>query len=61
MRDIKGTHELSSDARRRGKGNEVQEAIQPHNKKDHARQISGDYRSGFHNRVLLCAGQTGEV
>src|ERR1700720_1915556 len=33
MRDIKGTHELSSNARRRGKGNEVQEAVQPHNKK----------------------------
>src|SRR5438309_16601 len=49
MRDIQGVHELSSNARRRGKGNEVQEAVQPHNKKDHARQISGDYRSGSHN------------
>jgi len=39
MLDIEGTHELSSNARRWGKGNEVQEAIQPHNKKDHARQI----------------------
>ena len=36
-----------------GKGNEVQETVQPHNKKDHARQISGDYGSGSHNRVLL--------
>src|SRR5712671_8137811 len=53
MRDIKGAHELSSNARRRGKGNEVQEAVQPHNKKDHARQVSGDYGSGFHNQVLL--------
>jgi MarR family 2-MHQ and catechol resistance regulon transcriptional repressor len=33
--------------------NEVQEAVQPHNKKDHTRQISGDYGSGFHNRFLL--------
>src|SRR5207244_6845463 len=53
MRDIKGTHELSSNPRRRGKGNEVQEAVQPHNNKDHARQISGDYGSGSHNLVLL--------
>src|SRR6266852_3479620 len=53
MRDIKGTHELTSNTRWRGKGNEVQEAVQPHNKKDHARQISGDYGSGSHNRVLL--------
>jgi MarR family 2-MHQ and catechol resistance regulon transcriptional repressor len=28
----------------------VQEAIQPHNKEDHARQISGDYGCGSHNR-----------
>src|SRR6267154_1576319 len=35
MRDIKDTHELSSNAHRRGKRNEVQEAVQPHNKKDH--------------------------
>src|ERR1700730_10367682 len=48
MRDIKGAHELSSNARRRGKGNEVQEARQPHNKKDHARQISCNYGSGSH-------------
>src|SRR6266852_5566292 len=53
MRGIEGTHELSCDAPRRGKGNEVQEAVQAENKKDHARQISGDYGSGFHNRVLL--------
>src|SRR5882672_6114224 len=53
MRDIKGTHELTSNTRWRGKGNEVQEAVQPHNKKDHARQISGDYESGSHNPVLL--------
>src|SRR5215469_1505935 len=63
MRDIKGTHELSSNAPRWGKGNEVQEAVQPHNKKDHARQIAGDYGSGSHNRVLLferrqCIGAT---
>jgi MarR family 2-MHQ and catechol resistance regulon transcriptional repressor len=31
----------------------VQEAVQPHNKKDHARQISGDYGSGSHNLVLV--------
>jgi hypothetical protein len=36
-----------------GEGNEVQEAVQPHNQKDHACQISGDYGSGFHNRILL--------
>src|SRR6266581_9083594 len=53
MRDIKGTHELTSNTRWRGKGNEVQEAVQPHNKKDHALQISGDYGSGSHNLVLL--------
>src|SRR5437660_3823949 len=53
MRDIKGTHELTSNTRWRGKGNEVQEAVQPNNKKDHARQISGDYGSGSHNLVLL--------
>src|SRR6266478_2184442 len=63
MRDIKGIHELTSNTRWRGKGNEVQEAVQPHHKKDHARQISGDYGSGFHNRVLLfdrrqCIGVT---
>ena len=38
---------------RRGKGNEVQEAVQAENKKDHARQISGNCGSGSHNRVLL--------
>src|SRR5580700_446410 len=53
MRDIKGAQELSSNAPRRGKRNEVQEAVQPHNEKDHARQISGDYGSDSHNRVLL--------
>src|SRR5258708_29339441 len=53
MRGIEGTDELSRNAPRRGKGNEVQEAVQAENKKDHARQISGDYGSGFHNRVLL--------
>jgi len=63
MRDIKGTRELTSNTRWPGKGNEVQEAVQPHNKKDHARQISGDYGSGSHNRVLLfdrrqCIGVT---
>src|SRR5207302_1269002 len=31
----------------------VQEAVEAENKKDHARQISGDYGSGSHNRVLL--------
>src|ERR1700730_15673939 len=36
-----------------GRGNEVQEAVQAENKKDHARQISGNCGSGFHNRVLL--------
>src|SRR5438876_818847 len=53
MRGIEGTHELSRNASRRGKGNEVQEAVEAENKKDHARQISGDCGSGFHNRVLL--------
>src|SRR5438445_3043592 len=53
MREIKGTHELTSNTRWRGNGNEVHEAVQPHNKKDHARQISGDYGSGSHNPVLL--------
>src|SRR2546423_14978542 len=53
MRDIKGTHELTSNPRWRGKGNEVQEAVQTHNKKDHARQISGDYGTGSHKLVLL--------
>src|SRR5882757_5990611 len=53
MRGIEGTHELSRNASGRGKGNEVQEAVQAENKKDHARQIAGDYGSGFHNRVLL--------
>src|SRR5437870_1345494 len=46
MREIKGTHELCRNAPRRGKGNEVQEAVQPHNQKNQARQISGDYGSG---------------
>jgi hypothetical protein len=46
-------HELSRNAPRRGKWNEVQEAVQAENKKDHARQVSDDYGSGFHNRVLL--------
>src|SRR5258706_15385836 len=53
MRGIEGAHELSRNAPRRGKGNEVQEAVQAENKKDHARQISGDYGNGSHNRVLL--------
>src|SRR6202049_4813004 len=53
VRGIEGTHELSRNASRRGKGNEVQEAVQAENKKDHARQIPGDHGSGFHNRVLL--------
>src|SRR4029077_20448923 len=53
MRCVQGAHELPCEAARRGHGNEVQEAVQAENKKDHARQISGDYGSGFHNRVLL--------
>src|SRR5260370_5376452 len=53
MRGIEDTHELSRDASRRGKWNEVQEAVQAENKKDHASQILGDCGSGFHNRVLL--------
>src|SRR5260370_20417120 len=53
MRGIEGAHELSRNAPRRGKGNEVQEAVQAENKKDHARQISGDCGNGSHNRVLL--------
>src|SRR6267154_2564392 len=53
MRGVQGAHELSRDASRRGHGNEVQKAVQAENKKDHARQISGDCGSGFHNRVLL--------
>src|SRR5260370_1031238 len=53
MRDIKGTHELTSNTRWRGKGNEVQEAVEPPNKKDHARLISGVSRCGSHNLILL--------
>src|SRR6267154_3945669 len=53
MRRIKGTHELPCDASRRGQRNEVQEAIQSENKKDYARQISGNCGNGSHNRVLL--------
>src|SRR5258705_13894461 len=53
MRGIEGTHELSCNAPRRGKRNEVQEAVQAENKEDHARQISGDCGSGSHYRVLL--------
>src|ERR1700727_3495396 len=53
MRDIKGAHELSRNTLRRRQRNEVQEAIQPKNKKDYAREISGDNRSGSHNQVLL--------
>src|SRR5437868_10251274 len=53
MRRIEGAHELSRNALRRRKGNKTQEAVQAENKKDHARQISGNCGSGFHNRVLL--------
>src|SRR5256885_4819354 len=53
MRGIEGTHELSRNAPRRRQRNEVQEAVQAENKKDHARQISGNCGSGSHNRVLL--------
>src|SRR5258706_14265028 len=53
MRGVQGAHELSCNASRRGKGNKVQEAVQAENKKDYARQISGDCGSGSHNRVLL--------
>src|SRR5438270_7234500 len=53
MRGVQGAHELSCNASRRGKWNEVQEAVQAENKKDHARQISGNCGSGSHNRVLL--------
>jgi hypothetical protein len=56
MRDVKGTHELSRNARRRGEMNEVQEAVQTHNKKDHARKIPGDCGSEFHTRILLFDG-----
>jgi hypothetical protein len=44
---------LSGDAPRRRQWNEIQEAVQAENEKDHARQISGDCRSGLHNWVLL--------
>src|SRR6266853_2488548 len=53
MRCVQCAHELSRDASRRGQRNEVQKAIQTENKEDHARQISGNCGSGFHNRVLL--------
>src|SRR5947209_14649553 len=53
MRCVKGAHELSRNAPRRGKWNEVQEAVEAENKEDHARQISGNCGSGSHNRVLL--------
>src|SRR5438552_2836093 len=56
MREIKGTHELCRNAPRWGKGNEVQEAVKPHNNKDHARQISGDYGSGSHNWFSFSIG-----
>src|ERR1700682_4648546 len=56
MRGIEGTHELSRNAPRRGKWNEVQEAVQAKNKEDHARQISGDCGSGFHNRFSFSIG-----
>jgi hypothetical protein len=36
-----------------GRGDEVQEAVEAENKKDHARQISGNDGSGSHNWVLL--------
>src|SRR6202051_661126 len=53
MRCVQCAHELSCKASRRGKGNEVQEAVEAENKKDHARQMSGDYGSDSHNWVLL--------
>jgi hypothetical protein len=56
MRDVKGTHELSSNARRRREMNEVQEAVQTHDKKDHACKIPGDCGSDFHARILLFDG-----
>src|SRR5436190_16650807 len=36
-----------------GKGMKCRKPFSPINKKDHARQISGDYESDSHNRVLL--------
>src|ERR1700722_5839600 len=48
MRCVQCAHELSCNAPRRGHWNEVQEAVEAENKKDHARQISGDYGSGSH-------------
>src|SRR6476620_219014 len=56
MRCVQGAHELPCEAPRRGKGNEVQEAVQTENKKDHARQISGDFESGSHNQVSFWIG-----
>src|SRR6266446_2775862 len=50
MRGVQGAHELSCNAPGRGKGNEVQEAVQAKNKKNHARQISGNCGSGSHYR-----------
>src|ERR1700719_2755464 len=54
MRDIKGAHELSCDATRRGQGNEVQKAVQADNKEDHTCQVLGDQGNGSHNWILLC-------
>src|SRR5258707_7293609 len=53
MRGIEGTHELSCNAPGRGKGNEVQEAVQAENKEDHTCQVLGDQGSGSHNWILL--------
>src|SRR5712671_5545092 len=53
---VQCAHELSCDAPRRRQRNEVQEAVQAENKKDHARQVSGDYGIGSYNRFSFWIG-----
>jgi MarR family 2-MHQ and catechol resistance regulon transcriptional repressor len=50
MRYIQGTHKLPSNASPWGKGNEVQEAVQPHNEKITPAR-SGDYGSDSHKAM----------
>src|SRR6516165_5002331 len=49
VRGVQGAHELPGNTSRRGKGDEIQKAVQAEDKKDHARQIPGDCGSGSHN------------
>src|ERR1700722_16460208 len=49
VRNIKRAHELRGSPGGRRKVNEVQEAVQPHNQKDRARQVPGDCSGDSHN------------